>query len=335
METLTAPARPLPWAALGHQFAKPTTSTKALRTAAGLDWEPITEPQYRKRGDVFELVPGFKYVSHSKTGAVLDSATDKYAVFGHEEMLNVAQDLLSVVSGKGVTMEYVAGGPLYGGKRVWLCAQLGEELYLPGDKSPYVRHVVLSNNHDGHGALKVLPVEHRIFCANSIHRAEMDAAGRMAAFTFKHTSGISKRVDDAKKAMAASIAQLSKVEQMATGLLGITLSRSAQHAIMEEHALQVVMRRDLKGITSRNDAYNSPVVMSAVNATVAQLEMLLHSPTNKGIENTAWGMYQAMVEQADHMRPSTVPDRYVVRTVIDRNPDKQAGFQVIQALHRN
>lgn len=329
----TTAVRPLPWQALEHDFATPVTDVKTLRQAAGLDWEPATEPQYRKRGDVFETVDDLKYVTRGEGGPVLASAHARYYMFGHERMLAVADDLLGLAP-KGISMQYVAGGPLYGGKRVWLCAQLGKELYLPGDDSPYVKHLVLSNSHDGHGALKILPVEHRITCANSIHRAEMEAGGRMAAFTFSHTSKMDKRVDDAKTAMAASMAQLSKVEDTGTKMLDVKLSRTARADILGEHALRVVLRRDLKGIKNAKDLANSQVGMSAVNATVAELDMLLGSSTCAGIQDTAWGVYQAMVEHADHIRATSSADRYVVRAVMDRNPDKAEGFKVLQAMHR-
>lgn len=331
--TATLAVRPTPWQTLAQDFATPVDNTKELRQAAGLDWEPLTEPQYRMRNGAPVEVPGYKYVVHSGTDAVLDSANEKYQIFSNERMIQIAGTILGLAP-KGLDLKYVAGGPLYGGKHVWLCAELGAEMFLPGDESPYVRHVVLSNRHDGHGALKVLPVAHRIFCANSIHRAELDAANRMAAFTFRHTSGIDKRVDAAKAALTATLAQFSQVEKIGTDMLGVTLSPETRHGILEEHALRVVLRRDLKGVKTPADVRNSPVALSAVNSTVAELEMLLGSPTCDGIQNTAWGVYQAMVEHADHIRPTLSPDRYVARTVLDRSADKLDGFRVLQSMHR-
>lgn len=332
MTTSTA-VRQTPWAALGQQFAAPVTDMKALRDAAGLNWEPNEEPQFRFRNGAHEEVPGYKWVTHSTTGNVIASATSTFKLFSHDDMLNIADTLLDLAP-KGITLEYQAGGTLYGGKRVWLCAQLGEPIFLPGDNSPYVNHLVLANNHDGHGSLKVLPVEHRIACANALHRAEMDAAGRMAAFTFRHTSGIDRRVADAKKALSATMAQFHRVQETGKELLAVKLSKAGRSEILAEHALRVVLRRDLKGIKTREDVAASPVALSAVNATVAELEVLLGSATCDGIQNTAWGVYQAMVEHADHMRPTLSPDRYVVRTVLDRSPDKLEGFKVLQDLHR-
>jgi phage/plasmid-like protein (TIGR03299 family) len=332
MTTSTA-IRTTPWAALGQQFSAPVTSIKELRDAAGLNWEPAEEPQYRLRNGAYEQVPGYKYVTHSTTGNVIASTNSTFNLFSHADMLSVANTLLELAP-RGITLEYQAGGPLYGGKRVWLCAQLGEPIFLPGDNSPYVNHLVLANNHDGHGSLKVLPVEHRIACANALHRAEMDAAGRMAAFVFRHTSGIDKRVADAKKALAATMAQFNRVQETGKELLGVKLTKAGRSEILAEHALRVVLRRDLKGIKTPADVKASPVALSAVDATVAELETLLGSATCAGIQNTAWGVYQAMVEHADHMRPTLSPDRYVVRTVLDRSPDKAEGFKVLQELHR-
>lgn len=343
---MTHATRANAWETLGQNFPTALTDINAVRAAARLDWEPVEEPQYRRvltgmdaQGEPvydFQQVPGFKYVLRSDDPAtILDSANATYQLFGHGEMMAIADAIMGIYRGRaGDGLEFVAGGPIYNGRKVWLCAKLGREVFLPGDASPYVKHLVLSNAHDGTGSLKVLPVAERISCRNALHRAEMDAKARMAAFTFRHTPGIDRRVQAAKTALEATMGQLDKIEETAADMLTVKLSTAARTEILHEHAVRLVLRRDLKDIKTRADIAASPVAMSAVNATVDELVMLLGSPTCQGIDGTAWGVYQAIVEHADHIRPTLSADRYLARTILDRSPDKLTGFQIIQELHR-
>lgn len=333
-----------PWVHVQQQFDTTPGTIDALRVAAGLTWEPYTEahpPRFigmdAQGHPVYDetVADRFKYVLHSGTGHVIESTKSTFHLFTHAQMFNAAEQIVQAAAGKQLPMTWVAGGELNRGGHVWLCAQLGEEIYLPGDQSPYVNHMVFSNRHDGHGALKILPVGFRIACSNAIHAAEMDAHARMAAFTFRHTSPLTRKLDKAVAALAATVENLTEVHDTARQMLAVKIRPELRSEILSEYALRMVINQDNGRGSNREVHLASPHSMKTINATVADLQTILASQTCTGIADTAWGIYQAIVERADHVRSVKETDRWVARTIMDPQPVKALGMQVIRELHRH
>ncbi len=95
----------------------------------------------------YEPVQGWKTICRSDTGAVLSINKDTYTVIDHSEMGEIVEAVLAQPNVKWET-----AGVLDGGRSVWCLALLDEPITLPGDASPTLPYLAITNRHDGTAA---------------------------------------------------------------------------------------------------------------------------------------------------------------------------------------
>lgn len=313
------------------------TNMDEARHATGLDWEPSTEPQYRRETMTgvpgaavgFTEVSGYKYVTRGEGGPVLDSANSSYHVFRNAELFAVAEAIGVAGLQLGREVKFVAGGEINGGRRVFLLADLGAR-QIPGDPSPHVRYLGMVSSHDGSAALKVIGTDLRWFCTNAIHASELDAKNRGTAFSFRHTSRIAKRVEDATTAMSAAMYQLDQVDTMTEQLLAAPMSPRAMSEYIGQYALARVIG---KADPARSDkAEGSHQRQKALTTVIDKLGALVAGPSCDGIRDTAYGALAATVEFLDHHRAATSDDARFSRTMLDTQPGKQLAVRILRSV---
>lgn len=332
--------REVPWHGLGTILQDYPGSWAEARTLAGLDWDPEERPVY----DVDQLyadgtakvkvIEGFKQVVRSDTGAVLDLAMDTYSIIDHATMGEILEAVMEAGDG---TLRYETAGSLYEGKKVWALVRVGEQREIPGDPSPMQPYVALLNSHDGTAALRVIATNVRIVCANTWHAAEMDSEHRGSAFSFRHTRNWASRVEDAKKALSTTQAQIEATVEAARTLLQLKVNKMQREDFIQQYAIQRVIANTVgKKAWSKStleQRLEQPRVQQALAATISQLGHILDSRSCDGIRDTAWGLVQAGGEFADHVRESASPDSYFSRTVLaDREPLKVSALKIAEKV---
>jgi phage/plasmid-like protein (TIGR03299 family) len=304
------------------------------RRATGLTWEPATEAQYRvkKLGagqESFEPVEGLKYVTRGEGGPILGSAKASYHLFRNAELFDIAEAIGAAALEQNRPVTFLRGGEIDGGKRVFLLADLGTR-ELAGDPSPYVRDMPLLSRHDGSGAVKVLGTNMRWFCTNALRAAEVQAAAGGAAFSFRHTSRIGKRLEDSRKAIAAALLQHDAVQQHTEQLLARAIRPAQASAYLAQFALARVVS---KGDPLRQQqAGVSPQRAHAVAAVESQLGRIFASATCEGIRDSAYGPFAAAVEYLDNVREASSADSRFVRTMVAVEPGKTLAFRLARDL---
>jgi phage/plasmid-like protein (TIGR03299 family) len=178
--------REKPWHGLGTIVAEAPASAEALKLA-GLDWKVVQAPIYTGRG---EEVAGYKVNLRDTDRQVLGVVTDRYKVIQNKEAFAFTDKLLDA----GV--RYETAGSLQEGRKVWLLARLPREFIIAGERiSPYL---VLSNTHDGSGAVRVCITPIRVVCNNTLNLA-LNTASR--SFSMIHTGDIRGKVAEAKETL--------------------------------------------------------------------------------------------------------------------------------------
>lgn len=287
------------------------------RRLAGLDWDPIVEPMFvrNERGN-FVKVDDHNAIMRDDTRAVLATASKSYSLFDNESLGPLVESLLDVDD----DVQYETAGVLKGGRKVWVSLRLREPFEVPGDpRGATLPRLVVQNSHDGSTALRAQRLQTRIVCDNTSHAADREAQAHGYEFTFRHTSNIVDRVDDAKRAIAGLKSDRAAYLEWANDLLGIDVTEAQRELFVNEFVP-----------SPPTDAVVSNRVLGNINEARAQVRAILSSPTTVDTAHTAYGLVQAGVEYLDHVRSYRDAETHFSRTYLRREPMKRK----VEALAR-
>ena len=225
------------WHGLGKVVADAPTPTEALEIA-GLNWTVDQPPLLIERGDrtlastpenVWETTPIESHVANvrSDTQEVLGVVGSGWTPFQNAEMAEFAEAL---AEGDDV-VKIESAGSIRNGRKVWFLLK-GESFSVRGggidELAPYI---LLSNGFDGATSFRGTPTTIRVVCSNTLHMVipkGNDASGSVklseAAFVFRHTAGLSERLDEAKNCLALYGRSLAKQRELIDTLAGIDVN---------------------------------------------------------------------------------------------------------------
>ncbi len=178
------------WHGLGTVVPDTMSAGDGLRFI-GMDWEVNSAP-------IALQETGREIASHraqvrSDNNAILGIVSSGYSTVQNSSLAAIADAMAGEGGCKVESM-----GSLRGGRRVWILARAESYDVMPGDE--HVPYVCLCNGHDGSLSLRVLPTAVRVVCANTLSMAL--GHGGNVGYTFRHTSGLSVRLDEVREALA-------------------------------------------------------------------------------------------------------------------------------------
>lgn len=285
--------REMPWHGLGDVLDH--NPTRAEAQALVHNWEPITEPVYRAVPYVtaegpetrYEVVPGQQAVVRSDTSELLGVTADTYGIVTNNELWDVVEAVGNI--GSDILIE--TGGSLRGGKDVWALLRLAEPLRIKGDpRGDTVAYLAFQNNHTAQGSFRAQAINTRIVCANTSAAADAESKKNGYEFTFRHSSGISQRIEEAKAAVAMWREGVVLWQNAMEVLARETVTKAQQEWFVQ--AFQPMPPNHL--VTDR--------VRNNVETARSELRAILASPTQEGIGLTAFGLFQAGLEWHQHVR---------------------------------
>lgn len=289
-----------------------------VRPLAGLEWDPVEQPLFRRDVRVtdngpeefYEQVEGHKLIVRSDTGMVLDTALEQYELITNTDMGMIIDTFMA-----GHEISFETAGSLDEGRQVWALLQVGDFLEVPGDPSPMARYIALLNRHDGHGACKAIATNIRIVCANTWHYADTTSQGSGTTFSFHHRSQWRERVKelqaDVKAALSGAEKETKAFMELAEDMALKTVTDEQAKRFVDEF---VYPTREEHKLTKQ----------ALENVTIARHKVAanLGSKTCEGISHTAWGLMQAGGEYADHDRKYKNADTLMGRTIFGREKMK-------------
>ena len=311
--------RAMPWHREGLVLDQHPKTWAEARELASLTWDPVTEAVYELRGvddqgqPIYEPIEGWQRIARSDTGATLWINRDSYAVIDHGEMGQIVEAVLAQPN-----VRWETAGVLDGGRAVWCLALLDEPVELPGDDSPTLPYLAITNRHDGTAACALRATAVRIVCANTFRAAELEGERTGATFSFIHRSSWRARIEEARKAVTGARAEMHRYTELAHELLAIPVMPKQRELFITEF-----IPMPPQGLVTDRVARNVEEARQA-------LRMILESKTTEQVAHTAYGLVQAAGEYLDHVRTARSWETRLNRTLIRPEPLKHRALSLIR-----
>jgi len=261
-----------PWHGLGQSMEEGATNEE-WQKAAGMDWR-IKRSKVRYNTDLegnsFEL-PNQHVLFRSDSKAALGIVSNKYKVVQPKEVLEFFRDIVKVGG-----LELSAAGTIYGGKRFWATAKIGEASPVSVQDS-IGGYLLISTSADGSMHTEVRRTTIRTVCRNTLAFAmESQAAVRIS-----HRSEFDKE----------SIAEFMGLNEAAWDAFRHNMLALANKEIITEAAENVVAKL-LNDQTRESNRFQKIMDLFKGKA--------LGYSAMEGVQNTAYGLLNAITEYADH-----------------------------------
>ena len=308
------------WHGLGAVLDMHPTREEAQQLAH--PWEPISVPVYTAEPRVIDgelrteyvEVKSHKAIARDDSGAPLGVVGGTYEPVTNTELWDIADAL----QGDGGDVRFETAGSLQGGSKVWILIRLEEPLRLDGDpRGDTIPYYALQNSHDGLGSFRGQATMTRIVCANTSKMADLDAKARGTEFTFRHTKNVGQRVEEARAALAGWRESLETWQALSRHLLTVEMTDDDVLGFLDRW-----LPIPEFGLTSERVRENAHQARQAWFGS-------LHSVTCEGIANTAYGVLQASVEYAEHLRTARSQESRFKRSYLDRSDVVQLAAQLL------
>lgn len=278
-----------PWHGLGQALAD-GTSLDDWRVAAGMDWR-IRRSEIRyavsrdTSADSLIKLPDQHVLFRSDNNEALGVVSKRYQVVQPGEVLEFFRDIA-----KAGGLELSAAGTIYGGKRFWATAKIGEAAPT-AVRDTIGGYLLISTSADGSLATEVRRTTVRTVCKNTLAMAFADAK---ASVKVSHRSVFSP--DQVKEFMGLNEAAWEAFRHTVTKLANIEMHEEEAGDFVAGLLGGAEKVRESAGFTKILNLFNGDG-MGAMN---------------DGVFGTRWGLLNAVTEYADHhVRARTDQNRFV------------------------
>lgn len=256
---------------------------------AGLDWEVQLQPVfvqggYDTNGNVtYNMVEDTMGVVRQDNQTTLGVVGNKYRNVQNGE----AFDFIDTIIGTGKAA-FNSAGAFGGGRKIWLSVDMGQaEIQNPNLIGDTVnKYLILSNSHDGSGALRVFFSNIRVVCQNTLNMA-LKQAGK-DGISIRHTKSAKEKMLAAQKV--------------------ITLADSYQQEFVRIANTMANTPFNLDGMKAMAAALLPSVADEVSTRTENNREQLvsLFEGGKGNAGRTLWDAYNAATEYSDHHRGTRV-----------------------------
>jgi phage/plasmid-like protein (TIGR03299 family) len=299
------------WHGMGEVLADYPGREEAMRIA-GHDFTVAERPVYlqnewKGEGETTVKVDGWKALAREDTGKVLMVARQSYGVVQNDVLWNI----VDAVVNQDKAVHYETAGVLKDGAVLWVLAWLDEPTTIRGDDSPTYPFVMASTTHDGSGSCQVRATNVRVVCMNTFSMAESQARASGFEFTFRHSSRVLDRIEDAKLVLSGVRANHAEFVELANELAAIPISVGQRELFVSEL------------IPLQSEALHSDrVVTNVENARNAVRHILGGETIPDAHRETGYGLLLAGTEYLDHIRGARSQATFLGRSLLRNEPAK-------------
>lgn len=280
-----------PWHGLGQGMAD-GMSIDEWRRAAGMEWSikrakvryptsPATVMDATQYVELPESHVLFRSDNHSPLGIV----SDKYKVVQPSEVLEFFRDIAAVGG-----LQLSAAGTIYGGKRFWATAKIGEA--SPAALRDKIGgYLLISTSADGSLATEVRRTTIRTVCRNTLAMA----LGEKASIKVSHRSVFEP----------TSVKAFMELNNAAFDSFMHQLESLANKDLKLEHAENMAVEVFGGGQDKVRASAGFNKVMELFNGQGLGAK-------EDGVYGTAWGFVNAFTEYADHWTRARTPENRIV-----------------------
>lgn len=293
----------LPWNGLGSDVSE-ARGIEDLRQKADLDWEVDRVPVFVANPPVVadEAVDYYLREIPNRTAIVRTDTGQPLGVAGNyfRPIQNADSDWL--IEGLWETGNLVPAraGWIKGGQQTFLVGRMGDEWQV-GGIDPMDTFFLLSNRHDGRGALQAAVLLIRRGCANElpgivsgiasggILRSKSQNRQKLFRWTIRHTTNVAARFAVVREAITTAGQAQEQMKAVATSLLLRPFGTDDMAKVAEK---LFPIRGDTLG----------PRTITKNTARQDELVALYRQADNlEEVRGTAWGGWNAVAEYADHL----------------------------------
>lgn len=269
------------WHGLG-QLMPAGQSIEQWQAAAGMNYE-VQRGYVRYATERGQLAEAMKVVQdkvvlfRSDTKDALGVVSDSYKVVQPREVLEFFRNWADA---GGMTIE--SAGVLFGGKRYFATAKLGEGVCVDGYSDKVVPYALLSTSADGSLATEARWTTVRVVCNNTLSMARE----KQAAVRVTHRSEF--KPDDVRSVLEDANEEFRAFMEMSRQLAAIKVARP----LAEDLTIHL-----FKGNSTDTDKIKES------RGFVRVMELFNGAARGAGLETaqeTAWGWLNAVTEYADH-----------------------------------
>ena len=270
----------VPWHGLGVSVENAPTSADAIRLA-GLDWNVKQSPVYTKDG--VEIL-GYRANIRETDGNILGMVGDRYKIVQNSE----AFDFTDLMLGEGV--RYETAGSLFGGRRIWLLANLPKTKILGDDVIPYM---CFTNGHDGFHSLKVCLSPVRVVCNNTLNFA-LKTAPR--SWSTRHVGDLNSKMQEARQALGLAENYMKELTEVSDQLANTKVTEDEVRTILDNtfHVKQDASERQKANMEDQKNSFM----------------VCMLAPDLAKFVGSAYQVAQAATDFAAHTRPKRLTAGY-------------------------
>lgn len=260
--------------------------------------------QVPRKQAVLKFLPG-----NSVPESVIGVVGDKYKVVQNMEVFNALDSLVD--SGEA---RYTAAGEYNNGANIWMIMELPQGVQVAND--PHAAFLLVQSSHDGSGAVRIRPIIERIFCANQINKLITRGRKNDYTYTMKHTTNAVLSVQDIRAITQLTYQSIAEYEETASHLLKRKAdTQRAREVFRKVWPLPTTVESKPYDMLTQGERRQQTLAYAARDKAMAIYQ---DSPTQENIKGTDFGIWQAVVEYADH-HASGGSERLAVATLSGRN----------------
>jgi phage/plasmid-like protein (TIGR03299 family) len=274
----------VPWHGLGTKVNGLATSRDAI-VKAGLNW---TVEKRKVFAETLIEMKGYSAIVRTSDNTGLGIVGSRYQPFQNEE----AFDFFDEVVGEHAAM-YETAGSIDNGRRIFLLAKLPTYIKVTRD-DVVEKYLLLSNTHDGSGAIRMFYTPIRVVCMNTLNVALRGFSAKDGV-SIRHTKNVQTKIEEAKQVLGLANKYYEKLGEAFQALVKVKYTVKQMKDLVL-HLLPADAEGDVSTRTKN------------MRESIANLFDHGKGQTNSAVRGTAWAAYNAVTEFADHYRATRVSE---------------------------
>lgn len=318
------------------------TSAAEAASQAGLDWtvslhdmfaiypvSTVTPTHIVTNNHMIDVNNRKAVIKTTPTGEATNIGVvgNNYKVIQNSEIFGALDTLIDTSE-----LRYTAAGEINGGSKVWMVMSLPMSVQVADD--PHEAFLIATTGHDGSQSFTLRPLLKRMYCVNQINLSMLNGvdARRSKRYTYRltHTKNSKMNISDIREVIQLCYTSIEQYQTISNGLISTETSREQAIAFFEK------VFPLTPEIAKTPPAQWTPAQRRWFNKTTETRDQVLaiyeNSPTQQNIAGTAFGLFQSVVEYADHVRGNDADNRAIAALTGRSDALKARALQHSQML---
>lgn len=288
-----------PWHGIGTVIDESCDGRRALEIAR-LDWD--VRKGVMIDGETFEPIPqrfvlkaDFADGTSGTIGVDGDTATPQVVSDTYEVLQNT--ELADIVDHLGLNVQ--TAGSMWGGRFVWMLADLGASPRFDGSGEDMHRWLLASTWH-GSGAFRIEGVNIRVVCENTLRMAQQ-GHGAQLFHSIRHTRNADLYLKEAKRALTETYQAFDEFDEWAASLMAQPFTTEDMRHIVVPAVFGPMPKADAGARAQRN--------------AVEKRRALGNIWRSETVAANKWGAIQAVNEYEQHIQGTPSAQRTATKFV--------------------